>query len=206
MKGKTYKKKHKSLTTKQRKEVRKIVRVDRRLNNETKYFDKAASSSMTDQWTWVQLVLPTPGDADAGDRNGDKIMPLHMEIRGAISYGDTYDTVRMVIFRVKSGTSSNSYFHYGSSAPNSYSVYSPYTHDKRANIEVLYDRTLAVNSSGGNAVTIVKDLRLAKKKIQFFAGTSTYETGGLYLAFCSDSTIAPHPGFIYNIRTFYDDA
>lgn len=198
--------KKKTLSTKQRKEVRQLVRRNLLKNSELKYYDDTVNLNMTNQWTWRQIFLPTVGTSDAGERIGDTVMPRHMEIRMNIVGSDVTNVCRVVFFRVKTGQSANTYFALGSSAASAYAVYSPYSKDRRDAIDVLYDRTFTTQTGGNNSHLVVKNLRLARKKIQFIGGATTYEIGGLYMAFCSDSGAASHPTIIHNIRTFYTDS
>lgn len=201
------KSKSRSLTKNQRKETRKIIHRCLKTRTEFKYFDASANSAMSDQWTFVQLVSPTQGDSDAGERVGDTIFPFKMEINATVVGADATNICRVVIYRVKTGQSSNTYFSLGSTAPNAYSPFSPYSHDRRDAIEVLMDKMLVTTSSGSNLIHLVrKNLKLAQKKIQFIGNSTVYELNGLYLAFCSDSGAVSHPGFKYNIRTFYTDS
>lgn len=203
-----YKRKtNKSLSDNQKKETRKIVHSCLSKTIEPKTYDASSNASMTDQWTFAQIVAPSVGTSDLGQRIGDAISPVRCEFRASIIGADSTNHCRVVIYRVKSGTSSNAYFTYGSTASNSYSVVSPYSHDRRSAIEVLFDKTYCTQTGGRNTISIVRNLRMAKhSKIQFLGGTTTYEKGGLYIAYCSDSGAASHPTILYNIRTFYLDA
>lgn len=194
------------LTKKQKKETRRIVDSRLKPGIELKYYDDAVSLSLTNQWGWRQLILPTQGQSDAGQRDGDKMLPVRMEIRGDIVGADSTNMMRIVIFRVKTGTSANNYFSIGSGAANAYTPYSPYSHDGRKAIEVLYDKSFGTSSTGTDHHVLVKTLKLARKPIQFSGGTTDYRINGLYMAYCSDSGAATHPTFTYNIRTFYQDS
>lgn len=175
-------------------------------SSEQKYFDYAANINIYNQWAWAQIVSPLQGTSDNGKRIGDTIMPTHMEIGLTITGSASASLIsRLVIFRVKTGTSNNAYMAIGSGAVNDYAVVSPYSHDRRGAIEVLMDRKFVTGTNGNNITSMFKTLKLAKKKIQFIGDSTTYELGGLYIALCSSHATYPST-FLYNIRTFYTDS
>lgn len=203
------KKKGRGLTKTQKVEATKIV--DRRLKvaSEVKYYDYASSINLINQWAWAQIVLPTQGTGDQDQRDGDMMLPFRMEIRAGLT-GPTSTTTnsisRIVIFRVKTGQSANTYFSIGSGSASAYAVYSPYSKDRRKAIEVLYDKTFAqVQGSNSHEIAIVKNLKLARKPIGFIGASTTYEINGLYLAVCSDQA-TNNPTMTCNIRTYYTDS
>lgn len=189
-----------------KKTVKLIVNRAISRSSEQKYYDYAANANIYNQWTWAQVVSPIQGDGDAGERVGDTIMPTHMEINLLIAGSASANLVsRLVIFRVKTGTSANAYFAIGSGATNDYAVVSPYSHDRRNAIEVLMDRKFVTGTNGNNITSMFKTLKLAKKKIQFIGDSTTYEVGGIYMAICSSNATYPS-NYLWNIRTFYTDS
>lgn len=195
----------KVLSKKEKKQVKQIVDRSLKLSQEVKYTDYSVNANMTDQWTFTQVVLPSSAISDADSRVGDTILPFKMEMRFLTVHGDSLNHCRFVVFRVKAGASTNTYFSIGSTASNAYTVLSPYSHDRRGDIEVLYDSSYVVDTYRPQ-ICKVKNLKLAKKPIQFLGATTTYQKNGLMIAYCSDSDTVPHPQIQMNIRTFYTDS
>lgn len=198
----------KSLGKKQRKEVTKIIeRVERR-GTELKYDDYITASSVPNQWSFTQFVSPTKGTDDFRSRIGDRINPTKIEFKFSVARGSADAVCRIVIIRVKTGTSSGLYFNQGSTAPTGYAPYSAYAKDRRKDIDVLYDKMVSVDQY--NPLKIgSKNIHMAKTKPICFDGatSTTYTVGGLYICLVSDQASgATAPGMTYSLRTFYTDS
>lgn len=205
-----------------RKQVAKIAkRVVRRMD-EKKYWDSNLSSSTVIDWngTIASLtnIAQSAGASTDTTRIGDTITPTSLQFNLLVKCGkaatltDSVNAFRMVIFRWKPA--------YGSVAPTTltilqsnglyYSAHGPFIHDQRQQFEVLYDKKILLDYVNKPYQVINGSIAL-KKKIQYVAGSTTNQQGGLYCLWISDADAAgaaPTKPVVadFNFRTNFTDA
>lgn len=150
----------------------------------------------------------TQGSTGVGTREGDRITPLHLHMKGFASLADTTNWVRIVILRWKQDyadlTAVNQILEtVGSTyAPLSMYVKEP---ENRARFEVLADRLFNLHSSEPQkAFDIRIPAKKLKKPVQYVAGTSG-GNGQLVGVIISDSGAAAHPGVSFELMLRYKD-
>lgn len=221
--------KQRKLNTRQKGEVKRIVRFGREL----KFFNRQVGP--------LQSVSTTPGILDLSnmvqgnrdtERNGDRIelagsMDVILQVVGSettIANADIYNTLRIVFFQYKDSAVSgvnpiaSQIFLPGPGGVGP-DVFSLYNHDERQNYTILYDKQVtcinnsnpAAGTSGtnyqGNHVHNYKfkvSLKRAKKLVQYVGG-GTDGTNKIYFYIVSDSVAPPHPTYTLNCKLYYRD-
>lgn len=207
---KAYQKKRTAkLTQGMRKAVGKVVNAKLRKNTELKYFDVATSGATNVDWTGLfhNLCIPAQGDTDV-TRDGDKLNMKKLRLRCSIVQGDSYNNIRIIIFRWKqnniSVTPSASYL-ISPYQGTAMSPVAPYNWDTKDNTQILYDRVYTVDTSYPQRMVKI-NLNLSKlPKVAFDSGT----TGGnnhLYMFIVSDSSAATHPTYNLLSRVSFTDS
>lgn len=220
--------KQRKLNTRQKGEVKRIVRFGREL----KFFNRQVGplQSIGIGASIIDLSNMVQGNRDT-ERNGDRIelagsMDVILQVVGAetvaLANADIYNTLRIVFFQYKDSAVSGvnplpaQIFLTGPSGV--VDVHSLYNHDERQNYTILYDKTVTcVNNTNppgtgtnyqGNHVHNYKfkvSLKRAKKLVQY-VGAGTDGTNKIYFYIVSDSAVAPNPSYTLNCKLFYRDS
>lgn len=180
--------------------------------SEKKYFDYASQDQNISSGGTIfgALSAPAQGVADT-ERVGDGLRISSMQIRYQVTCADTTNVIRLVMFQWKSshvaapavGDVLQAYL--PGPAPG---IFSPYTHDSRANMRILWDSGLLqmsqidVDAICGTAY-VTKGF-LDDRVIQFVAGAQTGYPH-VYLCCISDSGAVAHPTVDFVSRMVFTD-
>ena len=175
---------------------------------ETKYHDVVISEAADQSGAAIDLsdIVQSTTVSNDTTREGDRVEPFRLEMRGQILLGDVTNAVRIIVIQCKQTqvtlNETLSAIYLGTvNAPNS-----PYRHDYRSQYAVLFDRTYHLEDGGSQQVNITKSLKI-RRKMQFSAGSSTVHTmGELRMIIVSDSSAVTHPLVNMVTRLFYKDA
>lgn len=183
--------------------------------NETLHYSLHLNNSVSSTETVLSLTAPPQGDS-AGSRSGDSIIPKSIKIMYQVrgNTNDTYNNVRLVIFRYDDDTFPTIGNLFDTSIGYS-SVTHPYkTTDVK--FKVVYDRIHTVRLTQSDVAGVHVDsvygvsnvyrqkIKLSSKRITFQPGTVT-GTSKYYLLLVSDSSAPAHPDVTGFIRFFYQD-
>lgn len=193
--------------TKTTKSVKKIARqeatkVVMKLS-ETKYHDRQFALGADFNGAVIDLSSIGQGDTDV-TRDGDKILPVTLEV-GFNVVGETYSgIVRLIIFRwIKDSIPVPGDIM--DSLGGSYATISPYQHDLRKNFQVLKDKTYTVSNNGGTELRSDQYiLKMAKKTIEYYQGGVTAKNK-IYALMVGDRALATSPGMFLMTRLNYKD-
>lgn len=197
----------KSLTKKERKEVKTIIKRQQNLTSELKFHDDfIMANGIPDTGVLRNITLISQGLNDY-ERVGDSIHPTSLEVRCHFTAEDTTNLIRFIVFRWlpqnNPGVSpllSDILLPVAGTTP----PYQHYNKDKRQEFQILKDFTVDVNTNDRYDQWRHFSIKLADKKCMFNAGSNT-GTGLLYIAVASDSTVALHPLCSYYARLRYRD-
>jgi len=193
--------------------VRTMVRKEIRRQEETKMYDGGRDGGSADSSGVVYSITSYPAASTTMGQGvndneyiGTKIMPTGLIIRGAITYADVYDTVRVLVIQCKGlfVPAANQLF------DTTYALLGVHAGLKRTNDDryrVLADRRYLVTSQDKTAA--IFGIRISGKKLTrmtFSDASGTVESGGIYIAFLSDSNVSSHPAFQVAWRLYYKDA
>jgi len=180
---------------------------------ELKFFDNEVSgqslSTTPSQATWSAVPQ---GDTDS-TRDGDQINPRWLEIRYNVDQGSTLGTadvtnnIRVSVFRWLAPSSSSvpivqNFLQYSSGT--AYWL-SPIAWDFKSNTQLIYDKLIGLSSQGPSVFVEMVKIPL-KGLIQYQAGSSTLQNGGIYVIASCDSAVTPTPTLSYIARLVYTDA
>jgi len=183
------------------------VRAMIRGNLELKHYLSNFLSSPDTTGVTVHLSSVAQGDLDT-NRNGDRITPRSLEVRFGITYGDTYNTVRIIFFQwfqdvglyppavndVLNPLATTSY------------LYNTYNMDKRSSYKVLYDGTFVVDSTNTPTIVVDQVLRLSQTPICYLGGSTTDAmTGSIWGLLVSDSGGVPNPSVAISTNLIFTD-
>lgn len=204
MREKEARKKARKLNKNQVKQTKRLINNAIAKQIEISYINNQVSAGASYTWVYTALTdIPqaTTAQVDIGLREGDTVTPLSLDLTYSWIAGDTTNVGRIVVFRVKKGPTTNNYF---TDDTNAYSVYSKYSFDLRNQIEVLYDRMHDLSVVGSNnVVTRHKLINLKRRTVHYTAGGVVAQGGGIYIAYCSDSSAISHPNILFNTRVKY---
>lgn len=199
----------KSLTKKERKEVRTIVKKQQAQTSELKFHDDfIVANTISDVGIMRNITLISQGLNDF-DRVGDSIHPTSLEVRAHFTATDTTNLLRFIVFRwvpqnnpaTPSPALSDILLQVAGTTP----PYQMYNKDKRQEFNILKDFTVDVNTNDRLDQWRTFSLKLSdSKKCMYNAGSNT-GTGLLYIAIASDSTAVGHPLCSYYCRLRYRD-
>lgn len=176
---------------------------------ELKFFDtNPSATSITTAAVIFSLSDVTQGVTD-NTRVGDTLLPKRLYIKMNFVGADVpANIMRVVIFRWNMSTVSDvpglSEILESTAQP----VLAPFAQDNRQRFTMLYDRTWVLNpnaASQTNSIVAMKTLKLAKKPIQFNAGTVD-GMFKIYALFVSDSGAITHPTVAFSSRLNYTDS
>lgn len=215
-------KKQPKLAPKTKRAVKAIVKRAIRADQEIKHFNVIPDQSyaplaVTNTMSGPGAVLTcltnvTQGVGDS-DRIGDTLTPIRLNFRYTLNYGDTYNNVRVILFRWKPAAAISGAFPNGNQILNVAGMtvaenfpLAPYNRDLVDQYTILYDRTHTLNSVNSiNAISKKVSLKLSKKEIRFTAATSDHSRG-IWLFAISDSAGVPNPGLIFTSELLYTDS
>lgn len=167
-----------------------------------KYHYLTLNSSVSYTGTVTDLSSIAPGTTDQ-TRIGDDLWLKNIILRFQVYNTDVTNQMRIIVFQTKDRfTSTPAVSDILNptivTAPSILAPLSDYFNDGKSRFKVLYDRNFACNSQGQpnlvRTVYIGKH-KLARKKIEFFAGSSADKIGGIYVLAISNSSAVSHPGF-----------
>jgi hypothetical protein len=216
------------LTPAQKKEVKRIIAAD----IETKVYnggyglDSAVSSSGT-----VYSLANIPAGAGQGQRVGREVKVKRMDISfeifpssgGLFLSPDTYNTVRIILFRWKVDTAMatpvlGNILDTASSAV-AYPTQFPYNYDGRKNYHIIWDKVFQISNfpvyDGTNVVReFVKTIHVKKSFYGRKLGSTTinwdstnvFPDDNIYALYISDSAATPDPQVTWVSQVFYEDA
>lgn len=191
-----------------------VAAVDRIITDRSEklYFDVPSQSTgiSTTGTIFGPLSAPAQGDEDT-ERTGDALRVSSMQIRYQVQVADVTNVMRMVMFQWKSSQMAAPQVgevlqpYLPGPAPG---IFSPYTHDSRDNMRILWDSgllQLAVDDTGNVCGTayVTKGF-LNERKIQFVAGATTGYPH-IYLLCISDSGAVTHPTVNFVSRMVYTE-
>lgn len=201
------------ISTNTKKAVTKIVKSQIKKVQENKHIDYPNIFLVSYAGTIIPAFDVPQGNSDV-TRNGDQLTPVSIQYSYQWIGGDSNNISRLIIFRwhpfyVVNPPTPGLILELVSNAnaPNS-----PYVHDQRGNFEVLYDKLTSTN--GTDAVTLATSnsqvsyrgsIKMAKKKVQYAAGSTTNAMDNIYILAITDSSATNHPQLtIYTRMNFTD--
>lgn len=174
-----------------------------------KYFSLANGYSVADTGQVVDISnIPQSTTAtDDSSRIGDDLILKKIDLKYQITNGDPTNNVRVILFQTKDRFTV---------APLTTDVLrnlfgtvraplAPLYFDGRKRIKILYDRLVPVDTYNPirNGRIVVYPSRLARKKINYYAGSALDKEGGIYLMLVSDSSVSSHPTFQFAGDIFF---
>lgn len=196
LKRKTRKPMRKNRVTK--KEVRKIAAKVVLSKSESNYTDTVYDASPSYLGLITNLSTIAQGTTDQ-TRIGDSVLVTSLNLGGYITNQDSYNMVRIIIFKWKGNSSS---------PPNVTDIiqqayvgdvkapFAPLAHDTRKNFTVKWDKTFLCATGADNERQFFKKLVTFKGglKLQYLQGSSSATSkNGLYMLRISDSSAISHP-------------
>lgn len=146
------------------------------------------------------LSIITQGDSDE-ERIGDQLYLRSIQIMWNAEIADTFNYLRLIIFQWfpqvtdtqnSPPTIANNILFAGTSAQENYNM--PYYHDSRYLFRILYDKTVTVSTDFPCTKRFVHTITKGfKRKLQYFASSSTNGMNQIFVLKISDSTAASHP-------------
>lgn len=205
------------LNERQKRQVKKIMKKPLEL----KYFYYFPPAVVAISTTMALIGVPFDVPQGIGDtqRVGDHLQWAgSIDFRFTLTAADTTNIVRVAIVQWKSQstaapipTPSDFFLNGPTGAPD---IWSPFSHDNRNSITVLFDRTFELigNGTANFPVTNITQisrkysvsLKKAAKEVQFNAAGGQGKNR-LFLAYVSDSAVATHPTIQYTTKTFFRD-
>lgn len=189
-----------------KKEVKQMIKSENAKARELKFYNVNSSYSALLSYSGVieDISAMARGDSDS-NRDGDRCLPISLDLSYVV-YGETYSSVyRCIIFRWLENSTPT----VGDillSSGSGYSVTSGYQHDQRGLFNILYDKTHTVSNNGGSElVHVKKHLKMAKKQIDYTAGT-TSGSNKIYMLGLTDRSLATSATVAYTTRLNYTDA
>ncbi len=174
---------------------------------ESKYHDTVISEPADHDGNALDLsdIVQSTTVANDTTRQGDRVEPFRLEMRGQILLGDTTNAVRLIVFQCKSGTVTKSEVLSALYLGTVNAQNSPYRHDYRSQYTILFDKTYHLEDGGSQQINIVKKIKI-RRKMQWSAGSSTEHTAGeIRLLVLSDSSVSTHPLLTMVTRLFFKD-
>lgn len=173
------------------------------LNLTTFSVDASASTSIFD------LMQNLSKGYDRSQYSGLQVTPTHIRVKWACAVADATNMLRVCIIQDKAGgvPIGSTVFQ---SAGSTNSPLSPYDVDFSKTYRVLFDEFYQLQTGTDNQ-KITGDIRILSKKLRPVnfptgAGALTPSSGGIYIVFISDSTVAAHPAAQLYSRVYYKDA
>jgi hypothetical protein len=174
-----------------------------------KYIDTPFSYSVTNPGTLVTINLPGVQGIANGQRTGDEIEIIKIEIREQINVGDsTGNLLRVCYFQCRGPTTLGSIGDLWANGvggiPTVTSQYQSWV--DKTYLKILSDITHSLSATGYTQVISHKHtLSNVIKRVAFNSGSSTPSTGQPQVYLLSDSFITPNPKFEAVVRVWYRD-
>lgn len=176
-----------------RSEARKVTKRAIMTASESKYNDVYSAPPIDFSGAILALTNTTQGTSDV-TRIGDSITPSKLWFRMLVNGETSSGMVRLILFR---------WTDFGApivsnilqSTGSSYSVSSPYVHDRQSQqYTILYDQTKPVSNNGGSELIMFNYTRkLAAKKIQYLLAGTNGGKNELYAIIITDTDFANSP-------------
>lgn len=205
-----YKKKYtKTKTTTVSKAVKKYVKKTIAVQQEHKVFD-ASITQLGQDYTGAIYNLSTPSQGDGYNQyNGIVISCKSLEMRGAWEAGDTYNTMRVIVFKWHNDgaidiPSPNEILQFVAAlnAP-----YEPYNYVHRQEFTVLKDYMSTCDLLGGQAARKFHfKINLHNSKLRFTDTTNGRGVNGIYVLCISDSSGGVNPDLSFISRLTFTDS
>lgn len=199
----------KAKTAKDAIQDRKIKRLeDVVITRELKWQDVAGASNTT---TWngslQNLFAPAQGDTDV-TRTGDQVAieRIDFRINGGMTAAGS-NQFRVILLRDKTGSIGTTVSNvlYSGSLGTANAAHSPFNEDLRQNFEVLFDKTMLVDSVSNYQFQTKYQKRWKKpKRVYFNNNTTTVNKGQIKVLFIAD-ILAPNFAYDYYCRIWYSD-
>jgi len=219
----------KRLTKAQKKAIHNMIAAEL----EVKYYTFGLSTTVSNTGSctsFTTLAAGLQGYARVGDRIEVKKIEFNYRVAapvgGLLTAADSYDTVRVILFRWKPDDSVDvpviaNLLSPPIGAAHSESALYNYNRDKADKYRILYDRVhtvfnspvwdgSAVRTAAGFGHSLTESVTFTGKKcggkfIDYMAGTNT-GLGNVYVAIVSDSAFSPHPAFVCSVQIDFTDA
>lgn len=182
-----------------------------RSNDELKYFDVASAGAVNVSFSGTFTCLSSMAQGvTAITRNGDRVLPKSLRIRGLYNAGSTNNVLRTIIFRWNVNDTSDApqmaEILDGAFLGSAHVVFAPYSMYNRARFSVLYDKLTYVQYAVGTSEKPIKiDLKLAQKKIQYYQGANTGQYH-IYMLNLSDDGVVTYPTTNWISRLTFTDS
>lgn len=221
--------KPKTLSKPQQRQVAKIARRVDNQEKDLKYIQYDFQTNISDSWTGPAnfLYYPVQGiagyvdyqDLTAGQsqRLANEITIKSIQFNYTLYQGDDSNVVRMIIFQWMQQDISNFpivgdiVMGTGGTAP----WLEPRNYQNKANYKILYDHTHNLSAAAGNNSVITRHVQLAGKlKLKNLKASdnntngfgATLIKGNIYYMFVSDSSVVSHPSITMKVRLLFTDA
>ena len=162
--------------------------------------------------TTVPFIFPLSQQINSGPKNqervGDKVIVKKILFRYSLTYGDSNNIVRVMVFYQKGrpipGVSLSDFMDNGpSGSPDVFSMTYPYLHGQ--SYELLYDKTHVLVQGAQNAtITNVAEIDCSHS-LDYLADLNVSANGEFYLVWLSDSGLTPNPQLNSNWVVWYHD-
>lgn len=204
---------HTPLNTKQRKQVKAIVKGQ----EETKVYDSQKSLIATEYTGWVQsltanAVAGTVMSQGVGNTNyiGGRVNPTFLYVGFQIENPATYNLTRVIILQAP-GNNPPQISQVLQFTGNVRTPLSPYDWNHRDRFRVLADKRFLINNSitAGNASATYQFKIKGKKMrpINFADASGTIEDNGIYIYAWGDEALISGPAYCqYIARLYFKDA
>lgn len=193
------------LNPRQKKQVKRLITG----TQELKAIDTAVLQSPTGAGLCQVLTMPSQGDS-LSTRDGDEILLKKLSCRLNVISADNTNIVRLIVFRWRADntTAANVPIPTNILQNLNATAFYNYTAFRSNEMTILYDKLVALSSTGSQDMIIRRDLygkNLGKKRITFDAAVIT-GTDQIYYLLISDSVAAPHPQVGGYFRLEYTDS
>ena len=209
-KSRPYKPKAQAKTKVDKRQDKVISRIVKQFKPEQKYQDLTAGA-VSPSWNGVaySAIVVGQGTSDK-NRIGDQITITRIRFRWNVGYTSASlasNQFRMVIYRDKTATIGTTVTNVldNNLVATVNACQAPYEEDKRMNFEILYDKTVLLDTVSRFAAQGSYDHTFKTPKLmQYDAGTNTPNKGAIYIMFITDA-LAPALGTDWNSRIWYTD-
>lgn len=178
---------------------RRVLSVERHIH--TYQNSTAVSSSGNSNDTTV-----IPQDTTIGGRNGNKLLITKIRVSYAFIGVDSTNVVRFLLVRDKranGGIAQLSDVLELSGAGSTPTVYSAINETNKERFEILYDRTMSLQTVGPIIENHVKTLNLSRKVVYPSASTTTALEGVILAMQISDSSVVSHPTCNFEVDIYF---
>lgn len=187
-------------------DVKRLIRNNNKNIQEAKYHavNTVLSSLVSYSGSLEDMTAIIRGDGDT-QRDGDRLLPTSLQI-SYICHGETFTSAfRIIIFRWKPD-SVPIVTDIVPTTGSGYVITTGFQHDQRNQFEILYDKKHVVSNNGGSELVVVtKSLKMAKKQIDYSAGTTAGSNKIWVLAF-SDRSLATSGTIAMSYRLNFTDS